>query len=42
MNRLRLTVTNDQAYGLVIDLASARVDDVPAIAFVLESNTRAR
>lgn len=42
MNGLRLTLTNDQAYELVIDVATGRLDDVPAIAAVLETGTEAR
>ena len=36
MNGLRLTATNDQAYDLIVDVASGRVDDVEAIASVLK------
>jgi death on curing protein len=42
MNGMRLTLTNDQAHDLVIDVASGRLDDVPAIASVLQRNTQAR
>ena len=42
MNGTRLTLTNDQAYELVIDLASGTLDDVPRIAAVLEANTEPR
>lgn len=42
MNGIRLTLTNDQAYELVIDVASGRLDDVPTIAAVLEANTQPR
>jgi death on curing protein len=42
MNGIRLTLTNDQAYDLVIDVASGRLDDVHAIATVLESGAEAR
>ena len=42
MNGLRLTLTNDEAYELVIDVASGRLDDVPAVASVLQSGTEAR
>jgi death-on-curing protein len=41
MNGLRVTLTNDQAYELVIDIASGQVDDVPAIASALKDNTQA-
>lgn len=42
MNGMRLTLGNDEAYELVIDIASGRIDDVPAIASVLETRTTAR
>jgi death on curing protein len=42
MNGMRLTLTNDEAYDLVIDVASGRIDDVAAIASVLERSTEAR
>lgn len=42
INGLRLTLTNDEAYRLVIDIAKARLDDVPAIAAILSRSTRAR
>jgi death-on-curing protein len=42
MNGLRLTLTNDQAYDLVIAVASGLVDDVPTIASVLKDHTQAR
>jgi death on curing protein len=42
MNGMRLTLTNDRAHDLVIDVASGRLDDVPAIASVLQRNTQAR
>jgi death on curing protein len=42
MNGVRLTLSNDEAYDLIIDVASGRLDDVPAIASVLEKNTEAR
>jgi death on curing protein len=42
MNGMRLTLTNDEAYDLVIDVASGRLDDVPAIASVLEKGTKTR
>lgn len=42
MNGKRLTLTNDEAYDLVIDVASGRLDDVPAIASVLRSGTEDR
>ena len=42
VNGMRLTLTNDEAYELVIDVASGRLDDVPAIASVLEASTEER
>lgn len=42
INGMRLTLTNDEAYELVIDVASGRLDDVPAIASVLKGGTEAR
>jgi len=42
VNGMRLILTNDQAYELVVDVASGRLDDVPAIASALRSNTDAR
>jgi death on curing protein len=42
MNGMRLTFTNDQAYDLVIAVASGRLDDVDAIASVLQGGAEAR
>jgi death-on-curing protein len=42
MNGMRLTLMNDQAYDLVMDVAGGRVNDVPTIASVLETSTDAR
>jgi death-on-curing protein len=42
MNGMRLTLTNDQAYDLVIDVAIGKLNDVPTIASVLEASTDAR
>jgi death-on-curing protein len=42
INRMRLTLSNDEAYELVIEVASGRLDDVPEIASVLQRNTKAR
>ena len=39
VNGLRLALTNDRAYELIIDVASGRLDDVPPIAAVLADNT---
>jgi death-on-curing protein len=38
MNGMRLMLTNDQAYDLVIDVASGRLNDVVSIASVLASS----
>ncbi|MGH2884928.1 MAG: type II toxin-antitoxin system death-on-curing family toxin [Solirubrobacteraceae bacterium] len=42
MNGIRLTLTEDQAYELVIDVASGKLNTVPAIAAVLEASTEPR
>ena len=42
MNGLRLTLTNDEAYTLVVDVAAGRLDAVAAIAAVLGRSTAAR
>jgi len=42
MNGMRLTLTSDEAYDLVVDVASRRVDDVPAIASTLQRSTEPR
>jgi death-on-curing protein len=43
VNGFRLTLTNDEAYDLIIAVASGRLDDVPAIASALrEGATAAR
>jgi death on curing protein len=42
MNGIRLTLTNDEAYDLVIGVATATLDDVPGIAAVLESRSSSR
>lgn len=42
MNGVRLTLTNDEAYDLVVDVATGRLDDVPAIASVLQGSTEHR
>lgn len=36
MNGVRLTLTNDEAYRLVMSVATGELDDVPAIAAALE------
>jgi death-on-curing protein len=42
MNGLRLTLTNDEAYRLVMSVATGELDDVAAIAPVLERGTTRR
>jgi death on curing protein len=42
MNGLRLTLTNDDAYELVMGIATGQLDDVPAIAATLERGTAPR
>ena len=42
MNDIRLTLSNDEAYDLVIEVATGTLDDVPSIAAVLESNCETR
>jgi death-on-curing protein len=42
MNGRRLTLTNDEAYDVVIDVASGQLDDVPAIAERLAAATEPR
>jgi death-on-curing protein len=39
LNGMRLTLTNEDAYELIIDVASGRIDDVEAIAVVLARGT---
>jgi hypothetical protein len=39
---MRLTLTNDEAYELVIDVASGRLQDVPAVASILQRSTQPR
>jgi prophage maintenance system killer protein len=39
MNGRRLTLTNDEAYRLVSSVATGELDDVNAIAAVLESGS---
>ncbi len=38
MNGIRLTLTNDEAYDLVISVSAGALDDVPRIAAVLTSH----
>lgn len=42
MNGMKLTLTNDEAYELVIAVATGEVDDVPAIAAVIAAHVEAR
>lgn len=42
MNGLRLTLTNDQAYDLVIDVAAGRLPDIGEIAAILQRGTAPR
>jgi len=42
MNGVRLTLTNDEAYWLVMGVATGELDDVPAIAAQLERGTAPR
>jgi death on curing protein len=42
LNGMRLTFTNDQAYDLIIEVASGKLDDVPAIASVLRRHSQPR
>jgi death-on-curing protein len=42
LNGRRLTLTNDQAYDLVISVAAAKLDDADAIAAILRNATRPR
>ena len=42
MNGLRLTLTNDDAYNLIINVATGQIDDVQTIAAILESDTTPR
>ena len=42
LNGRRLTLTNDEAYDLVISVASGELDDVAAIAQVLSTGTEDR
>ena len=42
MNGMRLTLSNDQAYELVINVATGTLNDVPRIACVLEAGTEPR
>lgn len=41
VNGHRLTFTNDEAYQLIVSVAAGEMDDVPAIAGMLEAKTTA-
>jgi death on curing protein len=42
MNGMRVTFTNDEAYDFILDVARGRLDDIPAIASVLQRSTESR
>lgn len=42
MNGIRLSLTNEQAYALVIEVASGNLNDIPTIAAALEAGTAPR
>ena len=42
MNGMRLTLTNDAAYNFIIDVASGQLDDIAAIASVLQRSAEPR
>jgi len=42
MNGLRLTLNNDDAYDLVVGVATGRLDDIALIAAELSAHTRPR
>ncbi|WP_222848947.1 type II toxin-antitoxin system death-on-curing family toxin [Trebonia kvetii] len=42
LNGRRLTLTNDKAYDLVINVAAGQLDDADAIAAVLRNTTQPR
>jgi death on curing protein len=42
MNGMRFTFTNDEAYNFILDVASGKLDDIPAIASVLQRSTESR
>lgn len=42
INGMRLTLTNDRAHELVVDVASGAPNEVPQIASVLEVSTERR
>ena len=42
LNGRRLTLTNDQAYELIMDVAAGHLDDVPSIAERIRAGSEAR
>ena len=42
VNGRRLTLTNDEAYTLIVDVAAGKLDSVDDIAVVVATATRAR
>jgi death on curing protein len=42
MNGMRFTFTNDEAYDFILDVARGKLDDIPAIASVLQRSTESR
>lgn len=42
MNGSRLTLSNDEAYDLIVSIATGQLDDVHAIAAVLDGGTGSR
>lgn len=42
INGMRLTLTNDEAYDLIVDVASGRLDEVSMIASRLEASASGR
>jgi death-on-curing protein len=42
VNGVRLTMTNDEAYDLIISIATSQLDDIPAIAEILGRCTEPR
>lgn len=42
VNGIRLTMTNDEAYDVIIAVATSQFDDVPAIANILGRRTKSR
>lgn len=42
MNGLRMTLTNDEAYDLTIDVAAGRLNDISQIAAILQRGTAIR